>query len=115
MLKQIKYLAMSAISISNIKRTLKLSWLNTFAIIESAKVKNIAKDAIEFLSVAKWAVELGDKRGYNPSQSINFAFNAIQRCDIHSFEALGLNGVNGGCDGKKEWKRLTENKTKKKL
>lgn len=66
----------------------------------------IANSISECYQIVRVAVRRGTARDYTSLQSIDFAFNAISRCDPESFEALGFYGVKGGCDGNKVWNRL---------
>jgi hypothetical protein len=104
------------INLLRIKKLLNCSLWQAVLTVDYAKratVKTgepIAKDATECYKIIKIAVYRGRARGYTGMQSIEFAFNAIRRCDVFSFEALGFFGVKRGCNGKKVFNELIKDK-----
>lgn len=113
-MKYLSTLGSHLINVYKIHKLLNCPFAEAFLVVDYARRatiktgESIANDAKECYKIARVAVKLGAKKDYSPMQSLDFAFNAIRRCDSVGFEALGLGSVERGCNGKEVFNKLTK-------
>jgi hypothetical protein len=82
-----------------VSKLLKTPFLQSLSRIDKFIRGGVADTPQEAWFIISNAVLLGAKQGIPPTAAVNFAHDAIKRCDVYAFRVLGIK-ASGGCNGK---------------
>jgi hypothetical protein len=95
MIKTYHYL----ITAYKVSQLLKTSFLQSLSRVDKFIRGGVADTPQEAWFIISNAVLLGARHGIPPIAAVNFARDAIKRCDVYAFGVLGIE-ASGGCNGK---------------